>query len=137
MPGLCGTVVGDPVAQSVSRRRQGCCNESELWTRQVTSWVLIFSPTSPLSLPWQGGRGPRQRTAPFSVGCHPPRIKGIQGSGMGLLTSRGLNPRGRARTSRNCSLFSFPLFFSQLLKKICPKNHSQQPSHPSLLIVGP
>lgn len=54
--------------------------------------------------------------------------KGIQGSGMGHSASQGPSPRRTARTSRNRSLFSFPFFFSQLLRKTCPKNHPQQPS---------
>lgn len=45
--------------------------------------IDLFLPTSLLPLPWQDGRGPRQRTAPFSVGGSSTQKKGIQGSGMG------------------------------------------------------
>lgn len=54
--------------------------------------------------------------------------KGIQGSSMGRLAFQSPSPRHRARISRNHSVFSFLLFFSQLLRKTCPENHPQQPS---------
>lgn len=89
-----------------------------LWSQQVT-WVLL-PPPPPTSL--TGGQGSPPEGSPFCWGS-PTGKKGIQGSGMGRPASRGASPRRRAGTSRNCSLFSFPLFFSQLLRKTCLRNH--------------
>lgn len=85
MPGLAGTVVGGLVCR---QGRWGCLEESELWNRQVT-WVLMFysSLSLPLPLPWQDGRGPRQRAAP-SAGCHPPTRKGFREAAWGAWPSR-------------------------------------------------
>ena len=100
------------------------------------TWVLISCyPSSPSPFPGKMAGSPEG--IPFCW-VLPTQKRGIQGSGMGHLASPGRpSPRHRARTSRNRSLFSFPLFFSQLLRKTCPKNNPQQPSHPNLLMFGP
>lgn len=68
---------GDPVAQSVDGGRRGCWETWELWSGGVVQVIDLF-PSLPAPLPWQDVRGPRQRAAPFSVGCHPPRRKGFR-----------------------------------------------------------
>lgn len=113
------------MAQSDGRGRWGCWEKSEPWNRQAASWVLIFLPSCPASLArWQGSP---PAGSPFFCWVSSTQKKGIQGSSLGLSTSWGPSPQSRARTCRNCSLFSFP-FVSQLLRKTCPETHSQQPS---------
>lgn len=81
--GLLGQwLAGDPMAQSVDRRRRGYCKASELWTRQVAFWVLIFFPTSPLPFPSKMAGVPARGQPLFLLGFSTQK-KGIQGSGMG------------------------------------------------------
>lgn len=127
MPGLVGTVAGDPVAQSVGRRSRVTVRSQSYGPDRWPPGDGSFFPhlPSPPSLArWQGSS---PEDSPFFCwGIFHPEERD-SGKWYGLLTSWGPSPRGRARTSRNWSLFSFPLFFSQLLRKTCPKNHSQQP----------
>lgn len=114
LPGLVGTVVG---AQwpGVSVGGRGAVEQTGDLLG-VDLLTLLYPPRPP-----RVGRGQPL----FLLGVL--HLGGIQGCGSGLLTSRGSGPWSRAKDSRNSSLFAFPLLFSQLPRKTCLKNHSQQP----------
>lgn len=100
--------------------RSGSCG-ADRWSR-----LLIFFP--PLLSPFPGKvSGSPPEDSPFFCWGSSTQKKGIQGSSMGLLTSRGPCPQSRARTSRNRSLFSFPLFPASCSERPVPRV-THQPS---------
>lgn len=122
-------VKGTPLSQSAESGR-GHWEEWPLWH----TWVGLGFDVSGLqllpSLDVKAGVATRgQPLPPLSV----IRPEGIWGNGMGLLTSWAQSPE-QSEESSTRSLFSIPLFCSQLLRETCPKNNSQQPSHPRLLM---
>lgn len=97
------------MAQSVDRRRRGYCKESELWTRQVAFWVLIFSPPplSPSLARWQGSS---PEDSPFFCWGFPPRRKGFREVAWAL-DLLGPQPSGQSKDIQELFLVFISIVF--------------------------